>query len=707
MAVIGKIRNRLGGLLVVLVGGALLLFVVSDFFDSRQGMSQGTRSIGTIAGDDVDLSSYERRVTSEIEALRNDFNQPVDKNSEEQIRNSVWNEIVKERILKTQVEKAGFGSIITQEEYDDIRFGENIQSDFKGQPQFQKPDGSPDPEKIHQWFLNIENGSPTYSGIQRLRMVDTRLYTKYNTLVKKSLFVNSAQAKDEFEQKNTKATFDFIVKAFSSENDSLYPVDDDDLRRYYNAHKGEKKYKQEASRSFDYVSFPVLPTEDDKQAIRKELTALVAGFGSAPNDSLFCVINSESRSYAVTPYQDGSLDANTDSLILHADTGMVVGPYQDAGFFKLAKVRELAAIPEVRIRHILFSSKDAKRMDLPEAEVKIKKARADSVLAELKRDRKKFDDLNNKFTEDPGGKSNNGDYGFFGKDKDFVQDFKDAGFKNPVGWIGVVKTEFGYHVIEVMEKRERKERRICTVDRKIIPSPKTFSAIYKKANEFSLDNSTAEAFKSGADTFGLEVKPVDNQLLTQKQVAGVQEPTALLGWVNSSDQETGKVSGPLLCGEQYLVALLRAVKEEGEPALEGVREAFTREAVKKKKAQAYRTLMDGKTDLAEAATALGLQVQTATDMLYNSFSIPGGNSENEVIGRLFALPAGTTAGPFTGDNGVYLVRMNSMTPAGESADLSTEKKSLADRRSGNAEYMMLNALRTAADVKDDRAKYYQ
>ena len=695
MAVIGKIRNRMGGLLVVLVGGALLLFVVGDFLDNRQGASN-KRAVGTIGGEEVDLASFERKVSAEVDALRNDFGQPMDGNAQEQVRNSVWNEIVKQRVLKTQVEEAGFGNTLSKEEYDDIRFGNNIVPDFKNQPNFQNPaTGQVDPEKVRQWFVNVETSSPTYYAIQKERMVDNRLYTKYNQLVRESIFANSAQAKDEFEQKNLKATFDFTVKAFNTEPDSLYPVSDSDLQTYYSAHKDEKKYHQKASRDFDYVTFAVVATQEDREAIRKELEDLKPEFAAAVNDSVFCVGNSETRSYALTPYTAGSTDVITDSLITHADTGMVIGPYQAGEEYKLSKVKELADVPEARVRHILLNSN--------ESDDAVKKQRADSILAVVKRDRTKFDALVTQFSDDGGSKATGGVYEWFDKNR-MVPEFTKASFDEKVGAITVCKTSYGYHIVEVLGQRNRKERRICSVDRRIAPSPKTFQAAYKQANTFSLDNNTAEKFKSSADTSGLEIKPVEDLRLDQRNVSGLQEANALISWVNNAD--VGAVSNPIQCGPVYVVATLRGITEDGVPSLDDVREVFTREVVKEKKAEAYRKQMEGKTDLNALATEMGLQIQTATDMTYNANSIPGGYPENEVIGRIFALAAGQSAGPFTGENGVFMVRMNTVTPAPEVTDLDSEKKGLVDRRKGSSEGLLLNALREAAGVVDERGKYY-
>lgn len=705
MAIIGKIRSRLGGLLVVLVGGALLLFVISGLLDpsSNGGLfSRGSRSVGTIAGEEVDIQEFERLVSDEVEALRNDFGQNVDDQSQRQIRDAVWNEIIKRRVLKDQLEEAGFGSTLSKEEYDDIRFGNNMLPEFRNQPNFQDPaTGQADPEKVRQYFVMIEQRSPTtaqrrgYYDIQKVRLVENRLYTKYNTLVKNSTFANSAQARDEFEQKNLKATFNFVVKPFSGEPDSLYQPDENDLVKYYNAHKNDRKYRQKASRSFDFVTFAVTPTEEDKANAFQELAALKDDFQAAVDDSLFVVGNSESRSYTVFPYQGGSADAATDSLITHADTGMVIGPYQEGELLKLVKVKELAEVPEARVRHILLKSSAE-----DDAE---KKARADSLLAVVKRDRDRFEELVTRFSDDPGSKSNGGVYEWFDKNR-MVPEFTKASFDEKVGAITVAKTSYGYHVVEVLGQRTRQERRVVSVDLRVKPSPATSAAVYKKANEFSLDHNTVETFKSGADTLGLEVKPVDDMRLDQRYIPGLTEPAAVASWVNNA--EPGSVSKPLTSGESYVVALLKKVKEEGAPDLDDVRETFTREVVKEKKAAAYIGQMEGKTDLNALAAELGLGVQTATDMAYNTSSLPGGYTEMEVVGRIFALQNGATSAPLKGENGVYVATMTTLTPAPEISDVATERKALTDRLQGRAETTLINALNEAAGVVDERGKYY-
>jgi peptidyl-prolyl cis-trans isomerase D len=692
MAVIGKIRER-SGLLLVIVGGAMAAFILTDLFSGR-GSGRQDAVLGEVGGEEIGVMDFEKRVSDEIESYRNDFGQQVNAQMTEQVRNSVWNEMVKEKVMLGQVLDAGFA--LTKAEYDDIRFGNNILPDFRSQPNFQGPDGQPNKEALQQYFSNVQLNAPVYHEIQKRRITENRLYAKYTTLVKKSVFVNTAQARDDHEGKNLKASFSFVAKRYDSEADSLYTVSDKDLRRFYDEHKSELKYKQKPSRKFSYVLFPVQASEADRQQTLAELAGLREDLLSTTNDSLFVIANSDDRTYNKAPYTEGSADKLNDSLIVNAAVGDVVGPFSEGETWKLVKVKELADVPEARVRHILLSTQEGKSED-------VQKQLADSLLAVVKKDRSKFEDLVTKFSNDPGSVSTGGVYEWFDKQR-MVPEFTAASFDQKVGAITIAKTSYGFHIVEVLGQRTRQERRVVSLQRTMKPSPATFKEVYKKANDFSLRNKTEEAMKAAAEEAGLQLTAVEELRPDQRFVSGLQEPNSTISWVNRA--ELDQVSEPLEAGDNYVVALLTGIREEGVPALEDVRELFTKEAAKAMKAEAYIAKMQGKTDLNGLATELGGSVQSATDMLYNSFSIPGGYSEFEVVGRLFALENGQTSVPLKGENAVYVVSMTNKTPAGEATDLSAEKSSLLQRAQGRVDNGVFNALREAVGVKDNRSLYY-
>ncbi len=694
MAIIGKIRER-SGLLLVLVGGAMAAFILTDLFSGR-GSGREDQVLGTVGDEEISAVEFERRVNDEIESYRNDFNQQVNAQMTEQVRNSVWQEMLKQKVMLGQVEAAGF--TLTKAEYDDIRFGDNILPEFRNQPNFLGEDGQPSPEKLQQYFSSVQLNAPVYHEIQKRRITENRLYSKYTTLVKKSVFVNSADAKDDYLAKNTKASFNFVAKRYDSEPDSLYPVEEKDLSRFYEQHKGDKKYKQQASRKFEYALFPVTASAADREMAQKELNDLKESFMTSTDDSLFVVGNSESRTYSKVPYTEGGADKLNDSLIVNAAVGTVVGPYQQGEQWKLVKVAELADLPEARVRHILLSTTKDKSED-------VQKKVADSLLAVVKRDRSKFEDLVVKFSEDPGSntKEKGGVYDWFDK-KQMVPEFTAASFDEKVGAITIAKTTYGFHIVEVLGQRTRQERRVVTVERTMKPSPATFKEVYKKANDFSLRNTDIDAFKKAAEEQGIQVTPVDELRSDMRYVPGLQDPNSTISWVNRA--EVGKVSEPIQSGDSYVVAMLTGIREEGVPQLEDVRIAFTKEVVKEKKAEAWTAKMEGKTDLNALATELSVAQQTATDMPLNSFNLPGGFNEYEVVGEIFALEAGKTSVPLKGETGVYVVSMTGKTPAPEPQDLNIDKAGMVQRMQGRVDGGLFNALKDAVGVTDDRNKFY-
>jgi parvulin-like peptidyl-prolyl isomerase len=272
--------------------------------------------------------------------------------------------------------------------------------------------------------------------------------------------VNNLQVADDYDQRNEKAAFNFVAKRYDSEPDSLYPVSDEELRRYYDAHKGEKKYEQKASRSFQFVRFAVTATESDIAEAQKELAEIMPAFQASKGkaDSAFVAAYADTKNAVAAPYTEGSADKLNDSLITHADTGAVVGPFRSGDTWKLVKVKELADIAEARVRHILLSTQGGK----PEDEVK---QRADSILAVVKRDKGRFEEMVKKYSEDPGSVQNGGVYEWFDKTR-MVPEFTAASFDQKVGATTVCKTSYGFHIVEVLGQRARKERRVLTVDRR-------------------------------------------------------------------------------------------------------------------------------------------------------------------------------------------------------------------------------------------------
>lgn len=698
MAVIGKIRER-GTLLGIIVGGALVLFVVGDFIGNKSGGQE--RNVGSIAGTEVSMQEFSTRVDQQLDLYRQNGT-TVDNQLQEQVRNGVWNDILREHTLRVQAEEAGFGNSISREEYDDIRFGNNVLPDFKNNQSFQNPQtGQLDKDRLRQYFKYVQENNLALFDMQKRTFVPQRIYAKYNDLVKKSCFVNKAQVQDDWAAKNTKADFQFVAQRMESEPDSLYPVNDTELRRFFDAHKDERKYRQTESRSFAYVRFNATPTQEDMDNSRADMTELKADFVAARSpkaDSALVMAYADTKNPTPTAYKDGTADQLNDSLIIHADTGTVVGPFREGNSWKLVKVVALADVEEARVRHILLSTQGKS----PEEQATIKQ-RADSILAVVKKDRSKFEPLVTKFSDDPGSKSTGGVYEWFDRTR-MVPQFTVASFDEKTGAITIAKTDYGYHIVEVLGQRSRKERRVLAVDRKIAPV-QAMKAAWKTANEFSLNNPDTASFRKAAEKDGYAYTPVPELRADQRFVPGLQEADEVVRWVDHAAADA-KSSEPLTSGDSYVVCSLNGIREEGVPKMNDVREAFTKEVRKEKKADALAEKMKGKTDLQALAKELNVNVQSSGDMPFSSNTMSGGYSDIAVIGEIFALDSGATSAPLKGDMAVYVAHMDKLTPPNAMPEGAEDLKGLTDRVRNRAAGQLFNALKEKADVKDNRSKFY-
>lgn len=698
MAVIGKIRER-GTLLGIIVGGALVLFVVGDFIGNR---SLGPdRHVGRIAGDKISVQQFSMLVDQQVDLYRQGGT-TVDNQLQEQVRNGVWNDLVRERTLSVQAADAGFGTTISREEYDDIRFGNNIMPEFRNNQNFMDPQtGQVSRDELRKYFKFVQENNYPLFDMQKRTFVPQRIQAKYNELVKRSCFVNSAQVLDEWASKNTKADFQFVAQRLETEPDSLYPVSDTEIRRFFDAHKNDRQYRQTESRSFAYVQFKAVPSQEDIENAREDMMGLKADLEAsttASADSALVMAYADTKTAMPVAYQPGTADKLNDSLIVNADTGAVVGPFRDGNAWKLVKVAGLVEVEEARVRHILLTTQ-GKGAD----EERTIKQRADSIMAAVRRDRSKFEGLVARYSDDPGSKSTGGVYEWFDRQR-MVPEFTKASFDERVGAITTVKTDYGYHIVEVLGQRDRMERRVLSLDRRILPVQAMRDA-WKTANEYSLNHADTASFRTGAEEAGLAYTPVEELRPDQRFVPGLQEAEEVVRWVNQAE-EVNAVSGPLASGESYVVCALINIREEGAPKLKDVQERFAQEVRKEKKAEAIAARMKDHTDLQALAKEIGSTVQHSGNMAFSANTLPGGYSDLKAIGSIFGLADGTTSAPLRGDIAVYVAHMQGHTPAGEMPEGAEDRKVLADRVRNRAAGQVFNALKEAANVEDNRSKFF-
>ena len=250
MAAITKIRQQ-SGLVLIVIGLGMGAFILGDFF-RPSGTSRQSQEIGIVNGKGIDRLEFENRVNDELESLRS-INQSPTPDQTEQIRQRVWNNLIQERTVGIEVIDAGF--IVTQGEYDDIRWGDNINPMFLNDATF-SPEGVFDPNQVKNYFNVINQNYPLYASVQQAQLVDNQLYNKYYLAISRGLKGNDLESMAIAESNDSKISFNFVMKRYTAIPDSTVEVSDSDIKAYYNKHKKEKQYNQVSSRGIRYIKFP-------------------------------------------------------------------------------------------------------------------------------------------------------------------------------------------------------------------------------------------------------------------------------------------------------------------------------------------------------------------------------------------------------------------------------------------------------------------
>ncbi|MEM9051127.1 MAG: peptidylprolyl isomerase [Bacteroidota bacterium] len=697
MAAIGKIREQ-STLLLIVIGGAMVAFVLGDLFSNR-GFSPAEQYVGEVFGEEIDMLEYEQRVEAQEQSMAS-VGQPVSPAQRQQIRNQVWNDMIQEKVMYRELNKLGMR--IGQDEYDDIRFGENVSDEFANGENFKNQEtGEFDPQLVQNYFAFLQQQYPIFYENQTNRIVNERLYEKYNNLVKGGIHVNTLEAKDEYYRQSQKVRFRYAVKEFTSVADSLIDVSDNDLKAYYNEHKDEDRFQRDASVDLKYVVFDVEPTAEDEENIQADLASLKTEFENTDKDSLFVLKYSDSRQ-AVAQNIVATDNPDLQAMIDSASEGTVIGPYKLGTRYAIAKITEIGDEDRATARHILLSNQGGKSMDELNA-------RADSLKRVIQR-KNNFEEMVTEFSEDPGSIPNGGKYEDFNRER-MVPEFTKAAFDKPIGSLNIVETTYGVHIVEPLEQTKAKVVKGMVVDTNIEPSNDTFNAVYDEANEFSLSAKDLASMKEIANEREYEVKEANEVGALSRNLPGVSGSEEAIRWAHSEEKTAvGSLSEPFEFSRKIVVLGLVNRRESGLASFEDVREEIEPDVIREKKVEMFKSEMAGKT-LDELEATGDFTTKTASNVSEKSPSLPGGGNEPYVVGYALSMSGeGDVSEPIEGNKGVYIIELENKDATEPREEYLTYQDELQETKETQLKTHttgVYRALKDLADVKDDRAKSFR
>lgn len=705
MSAIQFLRERAGVFVAVIIGVSLLLFVVSDFFGGGSGQRKQAKKyyeLGRIAGEYVSYQDFEQRVQNLLEIYKLSGTSTIDEATSESIREQVWQQMVREIIQDKQYKSLGIG--VSTEEIDELVLGDNphpiVMQLFTDQST-----GMFNKSYLVNFLkqIDLDETAKRYWLFFENEIVNDRMNTKYNNLVSKGLYATSKQA--EYTNNLNKATvdFSFILKNYASIPDSSVVITKKDIETYYSKHKNE--FKRDALRNIEYVTFDIVPSEEDIKDAEQWISRTKEEFASAADPVQFINLTSDSRHIGLfVPLRD--IPENLREFAREEDKNQVFGPFMEDNTFKIVKLLEVSSRPDsVHARHILLSPDQTRTMEQT-------RLLADS-LVKLIKSGAPFEAIALTNSADNGSAQLGGDLGWFPEGM-MVMPFNNACFTAKKGQLVTAETTYGIHIIEILEQSGTSRKyNLGYIDRAIMPSSVTNQKVYGRASQFAGNSTTYEKFNSTIAGENLNKRIANDVSPQQKTLPELESPRSLI--ISLFSAEEGEIildnnqQAVFEIGDKYVIAFCTRVQEEGIAPLKDVETDIRFALVRDKKAEVLsadfiKNNTPG-TTLDELAGKMGLNVQEATQVNFRSYTIPGAGTEPALIAAAPASAQGIVSGPVKGDNGVYMVYVNSVTmPAEEDMAMLRERLSSTFQMRGN--YEAYEALRKAADIVDKRYKFY-
>lgn len=709
MSLIQKIRDKYARVAVIAIGLALLGFILMDAFAGRSSIFGGQdTTIGKINGKKIDYETFNRRV-SDISKRQG----PNAENVTPQIVEQLWQQEITNEVMGEQYEKLGIS--ISDKELDAMLFGPNPPQAFR--QNFGDPNNPQawDPNAARQNYRQIEKSGTVEQKAYLQELMDfiksEALMNKYTALLSNSTYIPKWFLEKRNVDNSQMAKAAYVAVPYTSVADSTVKVTDAEIEDYLRAHKKDYEQKEE-SRTISYVQFSAAPSSADSAAVRNQLLQLKDSFQRSASAKEFLIQN---RSLA--QYQDQWISAkdlqlqNGDS-IFKTPVGSVAGPFVEPGSMLLAKILDSKTQPDTaKMRHILISTNDPQTGAQKRDTVTAKRI-ADSV-QQVIAGGVPFDSVVMKVSDDPGKVMNRGVYDSITRQAGFVQEFKDFALNNPAGTKGVIKTQFGYHYVEVMNQRGSSP--VYKAAFFVLPVEASQETQTTASNAASMFSGNAKDEKSFNDYFNKNIKGKGVAMTDAPLVATLRPMDHNLQGVQGSarelikevfEKEQGDVLDPKSIGSAYVVAMVTDVSEPGLPSAKSVRSMIEPVLINKKKAAKLKEQMGKVTDLNAVAAKFNQQVQPADSVRFGGGGALG--YETKVLGALFnpANKGKVVQEPIAGQMGVYAIRVdNTFTGVVDNAGIEQQRQML-EMQSRQQQQSPVSLLQKRAKIKDNRAKFY-
>lgn len=715
MSIIQTIRDKGAAIVIGVIALSLIGFLLMD---ARSGAARGlfggnSKVIGSVNGDDIEIDEFNSKVKTAEQQY-----QSADR---DQVMQNVWDQITGEKIVTEQFDKLGIA--FTPQELSSIILSEDAPQQLK--QAFSDPQtGQYDIEKAREWLRetkkskNQEQREAINSQvIEPLRL--STLYGKYTSMIAGSVYIPAWLAAKENDDNKQFANISYVAIPYTDISDSAIKVTDDDIENYIG--KNKIRYKQEAGRMISYVSFSSTPDTKDSILAKATILALKNSFLADTNVKAFLSRNISSINYQDAFVLKSKMQGLFKDTIISLPDGGIFGPYLDGANYVLAKKVSTKILPDsIKCRHILIGTTD-QQTGQPIMADTLAKQKIDSVETAIKGGAN-FDSLEAKYTTDKVAHKDKGVMTFdlaSIQSENFAKEFADFLLNEKGETKKVVKTQFGWHYIEILDKKNPEPAyKVAYMAKEVSPSEETINNANVAATKLAGMARDEKAFdkyvkENGLKKISLPTVVKENDYM----VGGLQDARQIVKWAFGADE--GAVSEePFTLKDQFVVAVVSKKIPAGTPDVKTARPMVETVVRNRKKAEEIKKKLNNPTSLEAAAGIYKKSVlSTGNDstLTFHAFIINGVGNEPKVAGASFNKGfEGKVSPPIEGNTGVFVIKTNSISskppdPPAIASQLSSTRLSEMIQGNQQAQGVLgssFNALKKMADIKDNRSKFF-
>ncbi len=693
MATLEKIRSK-GALLIIVIGVALLAFIIGDGLTSGRTLFGNPTMIAKVGDHKIDVTEFQRR----YEQVNQQLQQQGSKQDPAVVQKYVLDQMIQEQLIEDEIEALGI--TVTDTELTNAMIGANalpIMTQFAQQYGFETPEQMLDmvnnpakyqlPEEQAAQLRNIwnEQESNMERGLKQM---------KFSNLISGALVANNLDAQAVYDNNASTAHISYVKKLFSSLEDDKYPVTDDDLKAQYAKDKSMFKTDEEV-RNFNYIVVNIAPSQEDlvagQQAVENAITALteqpdlegVAGnvnFGVDRQKNVASRISNAKVKEFITTTEPGAV-----KLI-----SFLNNEYTIAKAFGNKN-----EVDSININMVAFSGDAAAR---------------DSVVTALNSGKTVDDVLN--MTGVQGGQADMW-VSLLALNNDSI---KARLLNAPANYF--IGDSVGS---QAMIYRVNQKKAPVTVydyavlSYKVEPSDKTIDDINTKIDAFLVENNNAEAMTAENAAAAGYTLLSSTTTSTAAQVASIPSSRAAIKWL--LDAKKGQVSPIFEVGQnndRLLVVALTDVIEPGylPASTPHVKQYMTNRVRNDKKAADLIAQYQGKaTDLQGYAKLIAPEDSAAiatADVTFGQPYVAGiGFGESVLLGQVAAAPLNTVVGPVQTNNGIIVYQVNSVDKSGRPYNFDESANNYASQLGSQAVMQkVVDILRNGTEVKTDLLKFF-